>query len=590
MTDPLPSIRRPRISVPTNNPDDPAFLVQPGTGLDGVVGYGRGGNIECTGALLGSGRHILTAAHCFDIDDGIPNLNPNPGAYTVFFDLPEGRVPVSVAGIFIHPNWTSDADSTNDIALIQLAETAPEAADRYALYLEANEVGQVIERVGYGNKGTGNTGEVADFNPTKRRGLNRYDAFGEVFNNSPRFDILPGTQLVYDFDNGLLRNDALGQSLRIPVPFDFGEGTQEVGSSRGDSGGPSFIDGKIAGIVSYGFSPIRPGIDVTPENDTSFGEFFVDTRVAVYQDFINEAIAESNRGDDRILGINRDDTLGGNQGNDSIDGRGGNDELFGGQGADVLSGGPGNDRLFGGADNDTVAGDDGDDTVFGGQGANVLSGGFGNDRLFGDEDSDTIAGDDGNDALVGNAGNDRLDGGNGEDELFGNLNDDVLLGNNGNDFLFGGRDNDTVAGGEGDDLLFGNKENDGLNGDGGNDLLFGGQGNDILTGGGGNDRLSGDFGNDVLIGGPGSDQFVLRTAVASVDLTQVDVIADFTIEDTIGLTEGIAASNLNLIESNFAGSPGTVIQVIETGIFLGFVNNTTPSQLFGRFVEVTDIV
>ena len=278
MTDPLSSIRRPRISVPTDNPDDPAFLVQPGTGLDGVVAYGQGGAIECTGALLGSGRHILTAAHCFNLDETTPNLNPNPAEYTIFFDLPSGRVPVSASRICIHPDWTADEDFNNDIAVIELSETAPEEADRYALYLEADEMGQVIQRVGYGQKGTGNTGEVEDTNPTKRVGLNRYDVIADtIFNLNLGSDINPGTQLVYDFDNGLPENDVFGQFLLIR---DLGLGELEVGSSSGDSGGPSFIDGKIAGIVSYGFVPRVFGIDVTPENDTSFGEAFADCGVS----------------------------------------------------------------------------------------------------------------------------------------------------------------------------------------------------------------------------------------------------------------------------------------------------------------------
>ena len=622
--------------------------------------------LNARGALLGTGRHILTAAQCFNIDDGIPNPNPNPGEYTVFFDLPEGRVPVAVSEIFINPDWTADASFNNDVAILQLAETAPDSADRYALYLEADEVGQVIERVGYGIAGTGNTGEIPGTPRLKRRGFNRYESSIDIFNRTRSFNAAPGTQLVYDFDNGLRQNDAFGRDLAIE---DLGE-PLEVGATRGDSGGPSFINGQIAGLTSYGFTPIVFGTDVTneggffnPRLDSSFGEFFVDTRTAVYQGFINETIAESNRGDDRIRGTNQDDTLGGNQGNDSIEGLGGNDQLFGGrdndtllgddgndtlfggrgndllsgrngndelsggadddtlegdngddtlfggQGADVLTGGLGNDGLFGGEDNDTISESDGDDTLVGGQGNDVLTGGIGNDEIFGGLDDDTISGDEdddtlfgevgndvltggsGNDNLFGEVGNDVLTGGSGNDTLFGEVGDDVLAGGDGNDILFGADGNDTITAGEGNDFLTGNQGNEGMNGGNGDDTLFGGQGNDILTGGGGNDRLSGDFGQDILIGGPGNDEFIFRTAVASVDLTLVDVIADFnTFEDTIGLTQGLTATNLNLVESNFAGSPGTVIQVIETGIFLGFVNNTTPAQLFGRFVEVSDIV
>lgn len=422
MTDSTQPIRHPRISVPTDNPDDPAYFVQPGTGFDGVVAIARGGEIECTGALLYSGRHILTAAHCFNIDDFVPNPDPNEADYTVFFDLPSGRIPVAVSRIFINSQWEADESFNNDVAILELAQFAPEAADRYQLYTNGDEVFKTITRVGYGNKGTGNVGEVGfDPNPIKRQGLNRYDAFADRFNRSRSFKILPGTQLAYDFDNGLRKNDAFGQDAGI---FDPGFGLQEVGSSRGDSGGPSFIDGKIAGIVSYGFTAVVFGTDVTNEGsvlnpilDSSFGEFFVDTRVSIYGGFISDAIAETNKGDDQLFGNNRDDLLTGNVGNDTVDGRGGNDLLFGNQGNDVIEGREGNDLLVGGKDSDTISGGDGNDSLSGNLGNDGLNGDRGNDVLFGGQDDDVLTGGDGNDRLSGDLGRDILIGGFGNDEL-----------------------------------------------------------------------------------------------------------------------------------------------------------------------------
>jgi Ca2+-binding RTX toxin-like protein len=415
--------RRPLISVPTNNPDDPAYVVSPGTGLDGVVGFGSNGEISCTGALLYTGRHILTAAHCFNFDDNKPNLNPNPGEYTVFFDLPQGRVPVAVSRIFVNPDWKADSNSNNDIAVIELAQTAPDAADRYEVYTAGDEVGKVIQRVGYGTKGTGNQGEVEnDPNPIKRVGFNRYDALTDRFNTTPRgFKINPGTQLAYDFDNGLEFNDAFRWEIGVP---DVGLGQQEVGSSSGDSGGPSFIDGKIAGVVSYGFSSIIFGVDVTnegtvidPKNDTSFGEFFSDTRVAPYGGFISNAIAQTNSGDDRINGTARNDLLTGNGGNDTIEGRDGDDRLFGNQGSDRIVGANGNDLLLGGRDGDTITGGSGNDTLSGNLGNDGLNGDDGDDLLLGGQDEDILTGGGGNDRLSGDFGRDVLIGGVGRDRF-----------------------------------------------------------------------------------------------------------------------------------------------------------------------------
>lgn len=392
---PLESRRRSRIVVSTENPNEPRSLIQPGTGFDGVVGLGMNGEIDCTGSLLHTGRHILTVAHCFNNIDDTPNLNPNPGDYTVFFDLPTGRVSIPAKEIFVHPNWRSDYDNNSDIAIIELSQPAPVEADRYQIYTRFNEVGQVFEKVGYGVSGTGWTGENFDeVNLMKRRGKNRYDAFSEIFNDDPQSNILPGTQLAYDFDNGSFLNDAFGVEYGI---VDLGLGFEEIGISSGDSGAPAFIEGKIAGLSSFGQSPFNSTIDVTAQNDTSFGEFFSDTRVSTYAAWIEETIALSNGGDDLIWGGNTGDLLNGNRGNDNLDG-------FGGE-----------DTLFGGRENDRINGGDGDDLIYGNRGSDTLEGGSGNDNLFGGQEDDILGGGEGQDTLSGDRGRDILTGGNGED-------------------------------------------------------------------------------------------------------------------------------------------------------------------------------
>src|SRR5262245_11727752 len=59
--------------------------VAPGTGFDGVVLL----SVGCTGSLLSTGQHILTAAHCVDSNgDGRPDVT----SVTVRFDLPGGPI------------------------------------------------------------------------------------------------------------------------------------------------------------------------------------------------------------------------------------------------------------------------------------------------------------------------------------------------------------------------------------------------------------------------------------------------------------------------------------------------------------------
>jgi len=404
---PLPQVQTShrRVSVSSNNINDPSFLVQPGQGFDGVVRLAGDGT--CTGALLQDGLHILTAAHCFDTNDSTPNLNPDPSQLSIVFDLPSGQQTVAVAQIFVHSGYTAGDDDDNDLAIVRLAQSAPNEAERYELYTETNEVGKTFTRVGYGVSGTGATGELKDEEESiKRFGSNTYDALGDIYtqvastlpgeplkpNNSP------GLQLAYDFDNNTVTNDALGRDFnQVNLGVD-----REVGTSRGDSGGPGFIDGKIAGVASYGIST---GADIdfvsadaaTDSNNTSFGELFADVRVSSYLDWIGLTLAQSRSGNDTMLGTTRHDTLFGNQGDDTLTALAGNDVALGGQGNDVITGSEGDDQLGGNKGNDTIDAGAGNDTIVGGQENDVISGGTGDDWLSGDRGHDTLTGGEGTD-------------------------------------------------------------------------------------------------------------------------------------------------------------------------------------------------
>jgi Ca2+-binding RTX toxin-like protein len=410
---PIPQIPHPQISIPQADPNDVNYRV-PRDQFTGVVGLSRDG-IIASGGLIYNGRHILTAAHAFNNPDGTLNLNPDPKAFSIVFDLPEGRITRNdIKAITIHPGWTNDPAMNNDIALIELASQAPNAADRYQLYGDSNEVGQNFQRIGYGIQASGFTGAVnpeEDPDRLKRAGLNRYDALGDIFASRPEIAIplpvLPGTQLAYDFDNGNPLNDAFGQQFGI---VDLGLGAAEVAASFGDSGGPSLINGAIVGIASYGLDPVIDRVDVTgfQSNNSSFGEFFVDTRVSAYLGFINETLALANAGNTIETGTPRNDTLAGNQGNDSLRGAAGNDILIGGSDSDVLFGEAGDDVLYGNRQADALDGGDGFDALFGGQDSDTLSGGAGDDRLSGDRGQDVLTGGAGRDRYIIGAG-DELD-------------------------------------------------------------------------------------------------------------------------------------------------------------------------------------
>ncbi|MFB2897231.1 trypsin-like serine protease, partial [Aerosakkonemataceae cyanobacterium BLCC-F50] len=238
--------------------------------------------------LLPSGRHILTAAHCLTDDFGLNITN----AATAFFNLPTGRFGINTANIFIYPDWGGFADSDSfggDLAILELASVAPEAAQRYDIYRNTDEIGQVSVKVGYGVSGQGNQGFNSSNFPfgVKRSGQNVYEVLVEDLDSG----ILPNAILLYDFDNGLPENNAF-EFFDLP---DLGLGLQEVMAAPGDSGGPTFINGLIAGITSLNvcfskFNCLSPP-DIDNILNASFGEFGVDTRVSTYASYIDDVLA-----------------------------------------------------------------------------------------------------------------------------------------------------------------------------------------------------------------------------------------------------------------------------------------------------------
>jgi len=268
------------------NPDD--YLVSPGTGYDGVAQLSLGDfwGTSCTGGLLGTGAHILTAAHCLTDDFG--NLEFWDGTAT--FELSTGDVNLSIADIFVHDDWTGDIYNGYDIAILELTDIAPDTVDRYDIYRNNDEVGKIGDKVGYGGSGNGNVGDVF-WDGLKRSGQNRYDASGDLFNQLSS-DNFSDALLAYDFDNGLAANDAFGYWFGDDYA-DLGLGLNEVNAGSGDSGSPTFIDGAIAGVTSfmlrvYYLNGISSDID--DALNSSFGEFAFDTRASSYTNWIDDIL------------------------------------------------------------------------------------------------------------------------------------------------------------------------------------------------------------------------------------------------------------------------------------------------------------
>jgi Ca2+-binding RTX toxin-like protein len=501
--------------------------IEPDEGYDGVVSVNGG----CSGSLLYTGRHVLTAAHCVDGWDGRDAVADGP--VSVRFDMESG--PITFAGIpassvRVHSGYVSGFGE-QDLAVITLPDIAPAGAERYGLYRSFDELNRVFSFLGYGNTGTGSPTDGPDFSDGRKRfGMNRIDS-------------VTSGSLGADFDRGF---------------DDGGLGGNEAMINFGDSGGPAFLDGLIAGVnrnISWDGGPA-----------VNFGSNGGWARVSTAAGWIDARLAGSyslvldmnhqpggNDGDADVIQLRRLDdrlqllidgevvhdaaissivevTIRGSADQDivvvsnepglrvTIDGRGGNNYLVGpyhdhvdgvyweiyglnaGRIDPLPLAGP---RIYF-ASMQNLIGAGSKDTFLFSHGMGVtgsIDGGYGGgDKLhYGDYNTRVEV---------------NLEEGSATGVAYGALDRvfriENVTGGAAADYLVGDEFDNRLRGGGGDDEIFGRAGNDHLWGDGAHDQLFGEDGVDEIFGGSGNDLLNGghDHFRDTLEGGAGSDTFV----------------------------------------------------------------------------------
>lgn len=240
------------------------------------------------------------------------------------------------------------------------------------------------------------------------------------------------------------------------------------------------------------------------------------------------------RGNDKIVGTSRAETILAGDGNDTIVGNGGGDSIDGGAGADNITASKTHDTIVADAadtivDTDTTSGGDGGDDSGGGSTGGDNSGGgttVGNSdggpawtyangvvRIYGTSHDDDLR-------LVPSATSLKLIlNGVTNKVLASKVSTVIIEAGDGDDFvwlrsmavkskIYGGAGNDAITTSDGKDRIYGGDGNDSIESGANHDTLYGEAGDDRVMGGDSSDYVSGGAGSNVIRGEGGVDHVV----------------------------------------------------------------------------------
>jgi hypothetical protein len=255
------------------------------------------GQTLASGVLIAP-NWILTAAHVVDgYDDNAGLISgvgfvPAQDPVTALPFLPHPTSPFYDIDLMVsHPNWQGSESTTGglmsgyDIALMRLENPVTNIVP-VTRYTGSGEVGNVGTYAGHGMRGDGYTGMIFS-DELRRAGHNMIDMVG----GTGAFTGFSSNILFGDFDNP---ENPAASSMGSSDALDL-----EYSIASGDSGGPVYVDfpGDGLGPILVGINSFNgaygPGDPFVGDNEPNaqYGEFFGATRVAAFDDWINQTMA-----------------------------------------------------------------------------------------------------------------------------------------------------------------------------------------------------------------------------------------------------------------------------------------------------------